>query len=133
VADVEDWLRTVDRPSLVRLALERHLPPALVQDVLDGRLVSLRPRLQRLTVLFSDLRDFMTLSEQTSPVELVELLNEWFSEAARAIQRHGGLVDKYIGDAVMALFGVPDERDDAAADAVRAALEMRDALIALNL
>lgn len=133
VTDVENWLRTVDRPALVRLALERHLPPPLVRDILNGQLVSRRPRLQRLTVLFCDLRDYTTLSEKTPPVELVELLNEWFSEATRAVRRHDGMVDKFIGDAVMALFGVPDERDDAAADAVRAALEMRDALAALNL
>ena len=102
-------------------------------DILNGRLVALEPRLQRLTVLFCDLRDYTTLSEAMPPGELVELLNEWFSEATRAVRRHGGIVDKFIGDAVMALFGVPDERDDAAADAVRAALDMRDALSALNL
>ncbi len=133
VRDVEDWLRTVDKPTLVRLALERHLPPQLVQDLLAGSLVAHAPRVQRLTVLFCDLRDYTTLSERIAPAELVELLNEWFSEATRAVRRHGGLVDKFIGDAVMALFGVPDERDDAAADAVRAALEMRDALAAMNL
>jgi class 3 adenylate cyclase len=132
VADVEAWLRTVDRPSLVRLALERHLPPPLVQDVLDGKLVPREPRKQRLTVLFSDLRDYTTLAEKMEPGELVELLNDWFSEATRAVRRHGGLVDKFIGDAVMALFGVPDERPDAAADAVRAALDLREALAALN-
>lgn len=133
VADVEAWLRTVDRPSLVRLALERHLPPPLVQDVLDGKLVPREPRKQRLTVLFTDLRDYTTLAEKMEPGELVELLNDWFSEATRAVRRHDGLVDKFIGDAVMALFGVPDERPDAAADAVRAALDMREALAALNL
>jgi adenylate cyclase len=63
----------------------------------------------------------------------VELLNEWFTEATRAIVQHGGMVDKFMGDAVMALFGVPEERDEAPADAVRAALAMRDALSALNL
>jgi class 3 adenylate cyclase len=133
VRDVEDWLRSVDKPSLVRLALERHLPPPLVQDVLNGKLVAQTAHAQRLTVLFSDLRDYTTLSEGLPPAELVELLNDWFSEATRAVRRHGGMVDKFIGDAVMALFGVPDARDDAAADAVRAALDMRDALAALNL
>jgi class 3 adenylate cyclase len=131
--DVEDWLRTVDQPALVRLALERQLPPPLVQDVLSGKLVPRQARLQRLTVLFSDLRDYTTLAERTEPAQLVELLNEWFTEATRAVRRHGGLVDKFIGDAVMALFGVPDERDDAAAGAVRAALDLRAALSAMNL
>jgi class 3 adenylate cyclase len=132
VKDVEDWLRTVDSPGLVRLALERHLPEHLVQEILSGRLVATAPRLQPLTVLFSDVRDYTTLSERLAPHALVELLNEWFAEATRAIVQHGGMVDKFMGDAVMALFGVPEKRA-AGADAVRAALAMRDALSALNL
>ena len=74
-----------------------------------------------------------TLSEGLTPEQVVELLNEWFAEATRAIRRHGGVVDKFIGDAIMAVFGVPGRRDDATADAVRAAIEMRDALASLNL
>src|SRR5262249_22749617 len=125
--------RTVDQPSLFRLVLERHLPPPLVEDVLSGRLVPQEPRRQEVTVLFCDLRGFTSLTARTEPRELVELLNEWFGEATRAIRRHGGMVDKFMGDAVMALFGAPDARADAPADAVRAALDMRDALSALNL
>ena len=71
--------------------------------------------------------NYTTLSEGLDPEQVVELLNEWFTEATRAIRRHGGIVDKFIGDAIMAVFGVPEPRDDDAANAVRAALEMRDA------
>jgi adenylate cyclase len=78
-------------------------------------------------------RDYTQLSEGRPPEGVVELLNEWFTEATRAVHRHRGVIDKFIGDAVMALFGVPDYSDEAAAHAVRAALEMRDALAALNL
>lgn len=135
VQEVEDWLREVDSPGLVRLALERHFPQHLVEDIISGKLHTAEPRVQPITVLFSDLRDYTTLSESLAdrPRELLELLNEWFSEATLAIQRHGGSVDKFMGDAVMALFGVPEAGDDAPANAVRAALEMRDALSALNL
>ena len=132
VIEVEKWLRSVDSPSLVRLALERHFPDYLVESILTGQLSQRLSRRQKITVLFCDIRNFTTLSEAMPPEEVVELLNEWFAEATRAIQSHRGVVDKFIGDAVMALFGVPEPRDEAGADAVRAALAMRDALAAIN-
>ena len=133
VKDVEEWLRTVDNPGLTRLALERHFPKELVEQVLSGQLNLPKPRTQNVAILFTDVRGYTTMSEGLAPEVVVELLNEWFSEATRAIQRHGGMVDKFIGDAVMALFRAPQPREDAAADAVRAALEMREALSAMNL
>ena len=133
VEDVEEWLRTVDTPKLTRLALERHFPEYLVQELLDGRMGKPRSTRQEVAVLFSDIRDYTTMTEGLGPEEVVEILNEWFTEATRAIRKHGGVVDKFIGDAIMALFGIPEPRPDAAADAVRAALEMRDALATLNM
>jgi adenylate cyclase len=109
------------------------LPDFLVEEILSGRLTPPPPTKLEVAVLFSDVRNYTRLSEGLEPEEVVELLNEWFAAATRAIRRHGGVVDKFIGDAVMALFGVPKPREDAAADAVRAALTMRDALSALNL
>src|SRR4029077_9431010 len=111
----------------------QHLPDHVVDGILSGRLSRRVSHKQEVTVLFCDVRNYTNLSEGLPPEQVVELLNEWFAEATRAIRRHGGVVDKFIGDAVMALFGVPEPRDDAAADAVRAALEMRDALAAMNL
>jgi class 3 adenylate cyclase/tetratricopeptide (TPR) repeat protein len=133
VDDVKDWLRTVDTPKLIQLALERHFPEYLVEEILSSRMRRPRTRTQEVAVLFSDVRDYTTLTEGLGAEQIVELLNEWFTEATRAIRRHRGVVDKFIGDAVMALFGVPEPREDAAADAVRAALEMRDALAAMNM
>ena len=133
VADVEEWLRTVDAPGLTRLALQRHVPGYLVEDVLNGRMQRPRPRRQMVTVLFCDARNYTTLSEGLDPEEVVELLNEWFTVATRAIRRHHGIVDKFIGDAIMAVFGVPEPGPEDAADAVRAALVMREALASLNL
>jgi class 3 adenylate cyclase/ATP/maltotriose-dependent transcriptional regulator MalT len=133
VADVEDWLRTVDAPGLTRLALQRHVPGHLIEEVLSGRMSRPRPKRQVVTVLFCDAMNYTSLSEGLDPEQVVELLNEWFTAATRAIRRHGGVVDKFIGDAIMAVFGVPEPRDDDAANAVRAALEMRDALASLNL
>jgi adenylate cyclase len=123
VEDAEEWLRTVDTPKLTRLVLEDS----------SGYRERREYKRQEVAVLFSDIRDYTTLTEGLGPEEVVEILNEWFEEATRAIRKHGGVVDKFIGDAVMALFGVPEPRPDAAADAVRAALEMRDALASLNM
>jgi class 3 adenylate cyclase len=133
VRDVEDWLRTADAPALIRLALERHFPDYLVENIVNGQLGRQPSKRQMVTVLFSDIRSYTTLAEGLDPEAVVELLNEWFTEVTRAVRHHGGVVDKFIGDGVMALFGVPEPREDAAADAVRAALAMRDALAALNL
>jgi class 3 adenylate cyclase len=133
VQDVEDWLRTVDTPNLIRLALERHFPSWLIKDLLEGLLRKPPSRSQSIVVLFSDIRDFTSQTEGLGAEPIVELLNEWFSEVARIVRRHGGYVDKFIGDAVMVLFGVPEPRDAMAADAVRAAMEMSDALDAINM
>ena len=133
VQDVEDWLRTVDTPNLIRLALERHFPSWLIDDMLGGRLRKPPSRKQSIVVLFSDIRDYTALTVGLGAEEVVQLLNEWFSEVTQIIHRHGGFVDKFIGDAVMAVFGVPEPRDSMAADAVRAALEMQDAMDTMNM
>src|SRR4029077_13403588 len=111
----------------------QHLPDHVVDGILSGRLSRRVSHKQEVTVLFCDVRNYTNLSEGLPPEQVVELLNEWFTVATRAIRRHGGIVDKFIGDAIMALFGIPEPRDDDAARAVLAALEMRDALASLNL
>ncbi|MEO6576688.1 MAG: adenylate/guanylate cyclase domain-containing protein, partial [Polyangiaceae bacterium] len=83
-------------------------------------------------VLFSDIRSFTALSEKLSPEELVEQLNEYFDGMVTAITKHGGTVDKFIGDAVMAVFGGVLELKDPCASAFDAAVAMRAALADLN-
>ncbi|MEM9410726.1 MAG: adenylate/guanylate cyclase domain-containing protein [Planctomycetota bacterium] len=129
---VEEWLRKVDRPRLTRVAIERHFPNSVVDQILSGDLNLPQPSKQKITILFCDLRGFTTLSEKQDPEYVVDLLNEWFSEATRAIQKHQGIVDKFIGDAVMALFGVNSPNDNAATNAIQAAIGMRSALAAMN-
>ncbi len=133
VQDVEDWLRTVDFPNLARMALERYFPAWLIDEMLTGRLRRIPSHRQNVVVLFTDIRDFTVLTEGLEPETLVELLCEWFSEAARIVRRHGGYVDKFIGDAVMALFGVPEAGESMAAAAIQAAIEMREALDTMNM
>ncbi len=84
------------------------------------------------SILFSDIRDFTTLTEKSVPEELVALLNRYLEAMVYAIHSHGGMVDKFIGDAVMAVFGAPVPTENHAVDAVRAASAMRSALARLN-
>ncbi|HSN90298.1 MAG TPA: adenylate/guanylate cyclase domain-containing protein, partial [Anaeromyxobacteraceae bacterium] len=111
-------------------ALGRYTSPALVRALLDRRdlLDRFGGARQELTVYFSDIRGFTALSEDLPPERLVEFLNEYFSEQAEIVERHGGWVDKFIGDAVMAVWGAPLPLPDHAARACAAALEMRRAV-----
>jgi class 3 adenylate cyclase/tetratricopeptide (TPR) repeat protein len=84
------------------------------------------------TVLFCDLTDFTPLTERLDPESLHEVMARYFRTMRSAVERHGGRVEKYIGDAIMAIFGVPQLHEDDALRAARCALEMRDTLSALN-
>src|SRR5919198_429309 len=84
------------------------------------------------TVLFSDVSGFTALGERLDPESLQQLMGRWFNETKRIIEHHAGTVEKYMGDAVMAVFGVPVVHEDDAVRAARAALEMGETLAALN-
>src|SRR6059058_6616170 len=80
------------------------------------------------TILFSDVVGSTSLGEQLDPESLRGVMSRFFDEMRAAIERHGGTVEKFIGDAVMSVFGVPTVHEDDALRAVRAALELRDAV-----
>jgi adenylate cyclase len=84
------------------------------------------------TVLLTDIRNFTTISEQLDPWDIVELLNAYFPRIINVIFRHQGMVDKFIGDSILAVFGVPVPREDDALRAARAAVEIRKQLAAIN-
>ena len=92
------------------------------------------PALSRktVTVLFSDVVDWTPLGESLDPEQVRALMSRYFAEMRTVIERHGGSVEKYIGDAIMAVFGIPHVHEDDALRAVRAAHEMRAALAELN-
>jgi adenylate cyclase len=87
---------------------------------------------QTVTVLFADIRGFTSLSERENPEKIVGLLNKYFSAMSDIIFAHGGTLDKYIGDGLMAIFGAPTATQDDALNAVKAAVAMQKRLVTLN-
>ncbi|MBI4577562.1 MAG: adenylate/guanylate cyclase domain-containing protein [Planctomycetes bacterium] len=108
----------------------RYLSPEVVNQVTRFSASELRlgGASQEITIYFSDIAGFTTISESLDPEVLVRVLNEYLTEMSDIILRHGGTLDKYIGDAVMAFWGAPVPQEDHARRAIEAALECRDAL-----
>ena len=92
-----------------------------------------REQRKTVTVVFCDLVGSTALGERTDPEVLRELMARYHAELRAILERHGGTVEKFVGDAAMAIFGVPQVHEDDALRAVRAAFEMRDAVAALGL
>ncbi len=111
----------------------QYVPPELVDEMArDPERYSLRGESRVMTVLFSDIRDFTSISEGLEAAELADMLNEYLSHMTRLIQERRGTIDKYIGDAIMAFWGAPLSSDRHAHDAVLAALAMQSTLAELN-
>jgi class 3 adenylate cyclase/CHASE3 domain sensor protein len=113
--------------------LKRYLSPQLAESIVAGeRDVTLEPRRKFLTTFFSDVRGFTSASERMEPEELIDELNDYLSEMTEIVFKHGGTLDKYVGDAVMVFFGDPIWQDDHAARAVRMAFDMRERMTELQ-
>jgi adenylate cyclase len=135
-------LERADRQTVMNL-FGRHVTPAIAEAIWrerhlllkEGRLLG---RKMTATVLFTDLKDFSSIAEHTDPEALMCWLNEYMEAMAQLVLEHGGVVDKFIGDSVMAVFGVPIPRNTAEAIAVDAqqavccALAMAATLKSLN-
>ena len=107
-------------------SVRRYLPPALVDQVRDVDAAQ-RPQRRVMTVLFADVRGFSTFSENLNPEELIEVINGYFTEAVKAISHYGGMTDKFMGDAVMALFNTPlNPQEDHAERAIRTSLMIQE-------
>lgn len=107
-----------------RKELSCRLSPNVVERVLAGE-AQLGSMEADITVLFADLVGFTTMSEQMAPREVVDLLNELFEELTAEVFREDGTLDKYIGDALIAFFGAPEQQEDHPARAIRTALAMQ--------
>ena len=111
--------------------LEQVADPAVAQALIAGG-VGLRGEKRPVTVLFCDIRGFTTLSASMEPAEVIEMLNEHMTAMTRVVYEHGGVVDKFVGDLVMAVFGAPQSKPDDCAHAVRCALSMVEERRLLN-
>lgn len=132
-------LATAFNQMLVGLELKEKyrgvLEKAVSRDVADEMLkgeIRLGGETRRVTTLFADLRDFTALTEGLESQVVIAMLNEWFDRAAEAVEKEGGVVDKFLGDGLMAIFGAPIPHDDHAARGIRAAIGMRDGTAELN-
>jgi len=103
-----------------------------VTDDLLNREVALGGSRKEVVVFFSDIRGFTAMSEILAPEDVVEMLNEYFGTMVKIINESGGVVDKFIGDAIMAIWGVPNPKVDDPIRALQACLKMREALNSLN-
>lgn len=112
----------------VRNIFQKYVPKDVINEFFANPESMLVGDSRVLAVLFSDIRDFTALSEKLTPDEVVESLNQYFALMVDTIINRQGIVDKYIGDAIMAFFGAPVKRDDDALRSVFSALEMNEAL-----
>jgi adenylate cyclase len=115
----------------VRDLLGKVVSPAVAAELLRKD-VTLGGEEREVTVLFSDLRSFTSMCEALAPQEVLGILNRYFTRMSAIVEAHGGVVDKYVGDAIMALFGAPLANPDDADHAMKTALEMCEALDELN-
>lgn len=119
-----------------RMRLVRHFSPDVSRMLLEEESIldnPLSPSVKYVTVLFADIVNFTPLAEKMEPIELADFLNIYFRLTSEAIFQENGTLDKFIGDAVMALFGAPYTREDDAARAIKAALRIYRGLELYNL
>ena len=121
------------REAVVLSNFQRYFAPDLARQIAgqEGE-IQLGGDKRPVVVLFSDIRGFTSLSERMSPDEIASLLNRYFTEMVEIVFEHGGTLDKFMGDALMALWGAPIARPDDADRATQAALAMQRALASLN-
>jgi len=116
----------------VRNIFQKYVPKDVIDTIFENPEKMLVGDNRVVAILFSDIRSFTTISEGYMPDELVSVLNRYFEIMVDIIISHNGVIDKYIGDAIMAFFGAPVKHPDDAVEAVFAALEMQEALLKFN-
>jgi class 3 adenylate cyclase/CHASE2 domain-containing sensor protein len=118
---------------LLRKSFALYLAPQVIDQMLASKkLPELGGETREVTAFFSDLAGFSSISEQMTPADLVTFMNEYLSAMSDIIEGHGGYIDKYIGDSIVAVFGAPADDSDHAGNAARAALDCRARLDELN-
>lgn len=127
------FIREEKEKRKIKGAFQVYVPPEVVHEIIrNPKTLRLGGEQRVLTVLFSDIRGFTSISETMEPEGLVKLLNEYLTEMTQVVFNHEGTLDKYIGDAIMAIYGAPIFREDHPVRACRTALEMLEVMNGLR-
>lgn len=126
-AKLKELKELIDAMNAMKIGLrsfKKYIPAELVQQLIrNGKEIDASGERRRLTIFFSDIADFSTISEKLTPNELSTQISEYLTEMTTIILKHGGTVDKYVGDSIMAFWGAPNEISDHATKACLAAIE----------
>ncbi len=130
--DIEDYQRKLTDEALMRQHLSRYLNSGLVEQMMHSdRQTLLQNREAEVSVLFADIRSFTTISERMPPEKVVAMLNEYFEAMTAVVFAYDGVLDKFVGDELMAVFGLTDHDDRGATAAVHAAMAMQETVTML--
>jgi adenylate cyclase len=126
-------IKLAEEGRFVRETFGRYLSEAVVERLLDSpEGLRLGGETRKVTILMSDLRGFTSMSERLPPADMMRVVNNYLTVMTEIVVRHGGTIDEFIGDAILAIFGAPVQRDDDAARAVACALDMQRAMVEVN-
>jgi adenylate cyclase len=125
-------LEDISEEKRIRTTMSRYMSKEVADQLLEAGELELEGKEQKVTVMFSDVRRFTSIAEALGPRQTVSLLNEYFTEMVDVIFQHGGILDKYMGDGIMALYGAPLVGPNDADNAVSAADDMMRRLVELN-
>lgn len=133
ITEIQDMSNTMNSMKKALSSFKKYVPSEIVKELVkDRNEAKLEAEAAKITILFTDISNFSSISEQADPHDLVNQLAEYFDAIAKIIHNHNGTIDKYIGDSVMAFWGAPHPNEKQAEDACKASLEIEKTIQKLN-
>jgi adenylate cyclase len=131
--NVYSFLKEERARASLKKAFQSYVAPSVVEEIIKNpERLRLGGERRELTIFFCDVRDFTSLSESLQPEEIVSILHGFLNPMSKIVVKHGGTIDKFMGDAIMALYGAPLQYPDHASRACKTALEMQETLKSLS-